>query len=127
MKQLSRLQAIVVTVLVLGSASVFAVEAKALAGKYTVTGKNPAGNEFSGTAEITHKKGPTVEIVWKIGKRTTVGFGKLVGDTLTVEYQGAVADREGKAIYEVKPRGKIIGKWHTKGVPGVGTETMTPE
>lgn len=127
MKNTLRWLLVVLPMLFMGSIPAWAAEAKDLAGKYTVTGKDPSGTEYSGTAEVTHKKGPTVEIVWKIGKRTTIGLGKLTGDTLTVEYQGAIADREGKAIYEVKPRGRIIGKWHTKGSKGVGTETMVPE
>ena len=107
-----------------GAAS--AADAKDLAGKYAVEGVNPAGETYTGVAEVAVAKGGKLEITWRIGKRTTVGTGRLAAGVLTVEYEGAVADREGKALYQVRPRGVLSGRWHTKGVKGAGRETLTP-
>ena len=116
-----------ITFCVLTTSISVAGEAKDIVGKYTAKGITPEGEKYSGTAEIVHKAGNTVEITWQIGRRKTIGLGRLVKDTLTIEYQGAILDREGKATYEVKPKGRIVGKWHTKGRDGVGTETLIPE
>ncbi len=101
-------------------------EPKDLVGKYDVSGKTPEGEKFSGTAEIVHLKARTLQITWTIGNRVTIGKGKFVDNVLNIEYEGAVAEREGKAKYELKSEGRLIGQWHTKGRKGVGTEVMVP-
>ena len=102
-----------------------AVEAKDLVGKYELTGTNPDGSKYEGSAEIEFEKGDTVKVTYKVGKRNDIGLGKLEGDKLTVTYQGAVADRQGKAEYEVRKNGKLVGKWRDKG-DKPGRETLTP-
>jgi hypothetical protein len=104
-----------------------AAEAQDLAGNYRVKGTDPEGNNYEGTAEITFKAGKTVEITWTIGNRRSIGLGRLDGNTLTVEYQGAVADRGGKAVYQVRPAGRLVGEWTRRRGPKKGTETLIPQ
>ena len=111
----------------LSASHLVAAEAKDLAGKYKVEGVDPSGNKYDGVAEVEFKAGDKVDITWKIGKRTTLGVGRLVGDTLTVQYKGALADRQGNASYQVMPLGRLVGRWRTKGVKGVGKETLIPQ
>jgi len=103
-----------------------AAEAKDLVGKYDLTGTNPDGSKYEGTAEIEFEKGNTVKITYKVGKRNDIGLGKVDGDKLVVKYQGAVADRQGGAEYEIKKNGQLVGKWHDKGSKP-GHETLIPK
>lgn len=103
-------------------------KAKGLAGKYEVKGTSPGGESYSGTAEIEHLKGNAVTITWKIGKRTDIGRGKVEGNTLTVEYDGAIKDnRDGKAEYKIRKSGELDGTFSEKGAKKKGTEELTPK
>jgi hypothetical protein len=103
-------------------------KAKGLAGKYEVAGTSSGGDKYSGTAEIEHLKGNAVTITWKIGKRTDVDRGKVEGNTLTVEYDGALKDdRDGKAEYKIRKSGVLDGTFSEKGSKKKGTEELTPK
>lgn len=104
--------------------TLLAVEAKDLAGSYTVKGVEPNGDKYEGTCEITHTARHSVQLVWKFGKKRSIGQGKLENDVLTVEYEGAIADREGKAVYDVKSKDRLVGEWKRKGTKGTGKETL---
>jgi hypothetical protein len=103
-------------------------KAKGLAGKYDVSGTNPDGSKYEGTVEIEHLKANSVTITWKIGKRTDVGRGKVNGDTVKVEYDGALNDkRDGQVEYTIKKGGVLDGTFREKGSKKKGTEELTPK
>jgi hypothetical protein len=109
---------------VVSSGHLQAADAKDLAGTFTSKVTEPSGDTYDGTCEIIHKGGKSLELVWKYGSKKSIGLGKLNGDTLEVEYQGAVANREGKAVYEVKSNDRLVGEWKRKGTKGKGKEIL---
>ncbi len=86
------------------------------------------GSKYDGTCEITHEGGRSLKFIWHYGKKTSIGLGKLDKDgKISVEYQGAVANREGRAEYDVKSADKLTGTFHRKGTKGKGTEVISRE
>lgn len=78
-----------------------------LMGVHPVTGKNPDGSAYKGTAEIRVVNG-VVGIEWKIGKTISHGQGLLVGQTL------GIALDDGLAIYRLFGQSEgqsLIGVW----------------
>ncbi len=104
-----------------------AVEPKDLVGSFKSKVTEPDGSKYEGTCEITHSTRRTLQLVWHYGKKTSVGIGKLKDDILTVEYEGAIANREGTARYEIKSADRLAGKFKRKGTKGTGTELLIRE
>jgi hypothetical protein len=103
-----------------------AVNPRDLVGKYDLSGTNPDGTTYEGTATIEFAAGNSVTITYKIGRRNDVGVGKVEGNKLIVTYQGAVVNRKGGAEYVIRKNGKLEGTWRDKGEKK-GTETLTPK
>jgi hypothetical protein len=102
------------------------VKPKSLVGKYDAVTVFSTGERYEGTAEITLEKGKSVKITWQYGKRKDIGLGRLEGNKLTVTYQRAYVDTQGKAEYTVEKGGKLSGTFEdTKGKSG--TEVLTPK
>ncbi len=110
---------------VFSSSIALAVKPKDLVGKFDSKVTEPSGQKYEGTCEITHTGGRTLTLIWKYGSKKSIGNGKLEDDVLTVEYEGAIADREGKAVYTIKSPDEIVGEFHRKGTKGIGKETLT--
>jgi hypothetical protein len=101
------------------------IQAKDLAGKYRAACTNPDGTKDVGTVEIEWLEGNKVKFTSFYGK-TDVGFGKLKGDTLSVEYRGKKkTERTGEAEYKVMDIGVLEGWWHYIGFKKT-TEKLTP-
>lgn len=82
-----------------------------LVGVHPVSGTNPDGSSYQGTAEIRVVNG-VVGIEWKIGKTVSHGQGLLVGQTL------GVALDDGLAIYQLFGQAEgqsLIGIWSSAG------------
>jgi hypothetical protein len=62
--------------------------------------------------------------LWVYGSKKSVGVGKLNGDVLTIEYEGATANRMGVAKYEIKSKDRLIGQFKRKGTKGLGSEIL---
>jgi len=89
-----------------------------LVGVHPVTGKNPDGTTYQGTAEIRVVNG-VVGIEWKIGKTISHGQGLMVGQTL------GIALDDGLAIYRFYGQSEgqsLIGVWS-----GAGSEKTNHE
>lgn len=115
-----------VSMLIVAATAVQAVEPKDLVGKYDVVTTLANGNSVSGTAEITFEKGKSLKITWHSTKRSDIGIGRLKGDTLSVTYQRAKVNTQGKAEYTVQKDGSLVGTFDdSKGVSG--KETLTPK
>lgn len=109
---------------ILHSSAVLAVEPADLAGKYTSKVTESDGSTYEGTCTITFKARKTVELEWRYGKQMSIGTGKLKGNVLTVEYEGAAANREGDAVYQVKSKDRLLGEFKRRGTKGIGKEIL---
>ena len=98
-------------------------EAQEVGGSYAVTGDNPNGSTYTGTAEIT-PSGSGCTIVWQTGSTTSSGICMRAKMMFSAYYRlGADA---GMVIYELQPNGALVGYWVIPGKEGVGHETLTP-
>jgi hypothetical protein len=95
-----------------------------IAGSYTVEGTNADGSSYSGTANIT-KTNSGYAIKWVIAAETMSGTGTFDGQTYHVVWEASWGT--GEAVYNLAPNGALNGTWTTDGVPGQGTEALTPE
>lgn len=98
--------------------------AQDIGGSYSVSGVGHNGQAYSGTAEITLTSDTTCEIVWVTGPSTSDGICMRNGIAFAAGY--VLEDQVGLAIYEVLQDGTLDGIWTLAGVPGNGTETLTP-
>jgi hypothetical protein len=89
-----------------------------LEGEYDVSGKNTAGQEYTGKL-VVKKSGAGYTFSWKAGA-SIEGFGIRQGDTVSV---GLGGNKCGFVSYELKPGGTLEGKWGGYGSKSVGTET----
>lgn len=89
-------------------------------GDYAVTGINPGGSRYEGTASI-RRSGDRYDVAWQIGSDAFSGTGTLVGDTLTVNWKGGEGSG-GLIIYTMTANGILKGVWGG----GNGSETLTP-
>jgi hypothetical protein len=87
------------------------------AGRYRVSGRNPNGSRYSGTAVIAQRGGRT-EISWRVGSSSYSGSGVLDGNLLTVEWGGGRP-----IIYALTEDGTLRGLWSG----GQGEDILTPE
>jgi hypothetical protein len=90
-----------------------AVDAKDLAGKYTIKGATADGkNRYEQTATIAHKQGNVLELTLKDGKQTWIGVGKLNGDMVkfTVE-KASGKGRTDTWEYQVRKNGNLVAEW----------------
>jgi len=100
-----------------------------LSGVYVVNGVDPLGFEYSGTVTITDDEGD-IDIQWLITGAILEGSGRVLGDTLDVDWSAVEAprgDSTGTATYEITDDGRLVGTRTVDGVDGVGTEEIFPE
>lgn len=89
-----------------------------LVGSYSARGTNPNGSRYSGNVRIW-TEGNTYRMRWDIAGKVYSGKGKLVGNTLTIDWGAAYP-----VIYKVGKNGVLHGRW-SKG--GKGRETLSPK
>jgi len=91
---------------------------------YDVTGTNPDGSKYHGTANVKVISEATFTVHWKIGNSTYDGFGMRNGDALAATYE--INDEPGLVIYRVDDGGALRGLWVVRGKNDGGTELLTP-
>ena len=74
-------------------------------GDYNVSGTNPNGNSYSGTARIW-KSGEQYFMSWSIGSQSFSGKGYRNGDTLTIDW-----GQSSPVIYKIGADGILRGTW----------------
>jgi hypothetical protein len=90
-------------------------------GSYSVTGTNPDGSSYRGTAAI-EKLAEDYRITWNIGRDTFYGSGPLAGDVLTINWRRVGGGTGGVVIYKVRQDGTLAGTWSG----GNATEVLVP-
>jgi hypothetical protein len=88
-----------------------------LGGRYRVSGRNPNGSRYSGTAVIA-QRGDRVEISWSVGRSAYNGIGVLDSKLLTVEWGGGQP-----IVYAVTEDGTLRGLWSG----GQGEDILIPD
>jgi len=92
-------------------------------GTYNCLGNPKSENEYRGTTRIT-KKDEVYIVTWAIGKETHEGTGIRVGDTLSVVWRNDKGE-VGVAVYIIRSKGKLEGKWTGLGSRYQSTENLT--
>jgi len=95
-----------------------------LGSNYAVSGTNPDGSAYSGTAAIKVISDTTFTIQWKISGELFNGFGMRMNDALAATYM--INGEPGLIIYKVGEHGTLGGLWAVRGRNGNGTEQLTP-
>jgi hypothetical protein len=98
-----------------------AASAQSVGGRYAVSGTNPNGSSYSGTAEIS-PNGNVCRIVWHVGSEWR-GICMTSGNRFAASYHSG--DTVGLLIYRINGDGSLSGEW-TTGSGSTGTETLTP-
>ena len=93
-----------------------------IAGNYVVTGSNPGGGTYSGTATITLRDDGQYDVTQYISGDTWTGTGAFSNQQLVVTY----ASFNVGAIYVLQPSGVLSGTWGTLNGPYDGREDLTP-
>ncbi len=94
-----------------------------LASRYDVTGTNPDGSKYSGTASVKVISNTTFTIKWDIAGSVYEGFGMRLNDYLSATY--TIDGEPGLVMYKVDGNG-ISGLWAIRGHNGSGTEQLKP-
>lgn len=117
------LSAAFVVVFCVGAWAAVVVAADELDGSYIVTGKNPDGKAYEGTATVT-KLEQTYSIQWQFdGELAAVGVGIRKGNTLAVIFQTR-AGQVGLSLYVIT-KNRLEGTWTAPGADVVTVETLT--
>jgi hypothetical protein len=106
--------------LLVSSAAV--ASAQSVGGKYRVTGTNPNGSAYTGTAEII-PSGDSCRMSWNVGGAWK-GICMLSNKSLAATYRNG--NTYGLVIYELQPNGVLKGVWTVADSTGVGTEILAP-
>jgi uncharacterized caspase-like protein len=85
-------------------------------GRYRVSGRNPNGGSYSGTAEVSDR-GDRFVFEWKVGGKGYRGIGTLEGNVLTVDWGAATP-----VVYALADDGSLRGLWGN----GNGEDVLTP-
>ena len=97
--------------------------AQTVGGQYQVSGTNPNGSRYQGTATITPSSDSTCRIVWHTGS-TSTGICMLAGKAFAASY--VLGGKVGLVVYELQADGSLKGVWTMADQPGSGTEVLTP-
>ena len=87
------------------------------AGRYRVRGRNPDGDNYSGTVTIANQSGQYV-LDWKVASSSYRGSGTLASNVLTVDWGDS-----SPVVYALNADGTLTGLWQS----GAGEETLTPD
>jgi hypothetical protein len=115
--------AFVATLLMPAFDATLAADSMTLASRYDVSGTNPDGSKYSGTASVKVISDTTFTIKWDIAGSVYEGFGMRLNDTLSATY--TIDGEPGLVMYKVDGSG-INGLWAIRGHNGSGSEHLTP-
>lgn len=108
------------------SVSTAAAQDQDIAGTYTVTGKNPDGSEYNGTATIGGTAGGNCGITWTIGNgQSSQAFCMRQGEVVGAAY--TLGESIGLVIYRINADRSLEGTWSIAGQEGVGEERLVPQ
>ena len=102
-----------------------AAHAEGISGRYTVTGVEPTGRQYTTTAEVSMTGEASADItVEALG-------GPLHGVCMVTETEVACYGETGGGhysivVYERGPDGVLQGAWINSALRGLGQETLTP-
>src|ERR1700733_10376962 len=113
----------VAMLLLLPTVDTASADSMTLASRYDVSGTNPDGSKYSGTASVKVISDTTFTIKWDIAGSVYEGFGMRLNDTLSATY--TIDGEPGLVMYKVGGDG-INGLWAIRGHNGSGTEHLTP-
>ena len=116
------MRTIIVAGLLAAAASTGAA-AQDVGGSYTVTGTNPDGSTYRGTAEIK-AVADACHISWRTGSIKSAGICMRANKAFAAYYH--LGGDDGLVIYEITADGSMSGWWTIADKKGVGTETLTP-
>ena len=88
-----------------------------IGGNYLAEGRNPDGSTYSGSCRVTNIGEGNFSFHWSIGNQSFSGTGKLIGDTISVDWGAA-----SPVIYKVAADGTLNGIWSN----GQAVETLRP-
>lgn len=91
-------------------------------GDYTLEGRTPEGEGYTGLVALRPGPGGAWLIIWQVGNTRLGGIGLIHQGVLAVAFE--VNDNPGVAAYHVAPDGRLEGTWTTGA--GFGSETLTP-
>ena len=97
--------------------------AQSVGGNYSVSGTNPDGSAYTGTAHITLKES-ACRISWQTGSTTSEGVCMLANNAFAAFYK--LGSAFGLVVYELQPDGKLKGYWRIVDKEGVGGEVLIP-
>jgi hypothetical protein len=109
--------------LLLAAALAPAAGAQTVGGNYSVTGTNPNGQAYSGSAHIT-PSGSACRITWQTGGTSSAGVCMLANKAFAASY--ILQGKQGLVVYELQGNGTLKGWWTIVDTEGVGTETLVP-
>jgi len=95
-----------------------------IAGKYDITGTNPAGSVYKGTLEVI-TRGDVYQFRWNAGTQYD-GVGVQNGNVIAVAFANG-SDGKGCGVidYDIASDGSLNGKWGYWGINEAGTESAT--
>lgn len=95
-----------------------------IAGKYDITGTNPAGSVYKGTLEVL-TRGDVYQFRWNAGTQYD-GVGVQNGNVIAVAFANG-SDGKGCGVidYDIASDGSLNGKWGYWGINEAGTESAT--
>lgn len=91
------------------------------AGKYDVSGSNPDGSAYSGTATV-EKTGDTFKVTWAVGEKHYNGTGIGNDEFIAVSYESS--GETGLALYSAESE-NWKGIWSYAGGSRLGKEIWT--
>lgn len=100
-----------------------------IVGSYLLNGVDPTGAEYAGHLFIQSGERPEEYRLQWIVSGIQEGVGRLDGSRLEVTWatvSGVDPSAHGKAVFEVKPDGSLVGTRTIVGMDAVGTEEAFP-
>ena|GEM_PF-3704959 len=100
-----------------------------IVGSYVLNGVDTAGAQYAGHLTIETGDDPGEYRLQWIANGVQEGVGSLSGDRLEVTWttvSGVDPSVHGKAVFEVRPDGSLVGTRTVAGSDGVGTEEAFP-
>jgi hypothetical protein len=112
----------IMVVLVVAALGLGAAVAMTVEGQYQVTGTNPDGTEYQGTAVI-QRNGDRYTCNWTVNGEPMYGEGTLQGDRLSLKWGKDPSHLDDVVTYTIGSDGILRGVWSG----GQGKETLTPQ
>lgn len=92
-------------------------------GQYAVSGQDPDGSSYQGSATITQTAKDIWRIAWVIGDERYEGFA--IGDGKVLSVMFTSKEGSGVALYVSDDKGDYNGRWAFRGASAVGSEKLS--